>query len=339
MIKFTTKRLLLVLAAFVMLNSCEKMMLGADPEPEPIIVFEHLWQDIRNRYSYLEVKGVDWDSIGDANRAKVRADMTDKELFNLLAMMLFELRDGHVNLTSGFDRSRNWEWFQQYPANYNQNIIDKYYLKKNFRVTGPLHNQIIDSVLYVNYRSFGSTIEDEHIDELMDRARGMKGIIIDVRHNGGGNLQNGGRLASCFIDSTIVYAYQRYKTGPGSDDFTSWDAMTISSEKGKRYDGPVVLLTNRRSYSASTFFAQMMRTIPGATIIGDNTGGGGGIPVFGELPNGWTYRFSATQTITPEGDHIETTVPVDIQVSMATADASQGMDTIIEAALSFIKSK
>jgi C-terminal processing protease CtpA/Prc len=77
----------------------------------------------------------------------------------------------------------------------------------------------------------------------------------------------------------------------------------------------------------------MMRTIPHATLIGDDTGGGGGIPVYGELPNGWTYRFSATQTITPGGEHIEITVPVDIRVDLDSADEANGVDTIIEAAL------
>jgi C-terminal processing protease CtpA/Prc len=165
----------------------------------------------------------------------------------------------------------------------------------------------------------------------------MLGIIIDVRHNGGGNLNNGNRLAACFVDSSTVYAYQRYKTGPGPDDFTSWGEMTISPREGERFGGPVVLLTNRRSYSASTFFAQMMRAIPRATVMGDHTGGGGGIPLFGELPNGWRYRFSATQTITPEGEHIEHEVPVDIRAEIEPGDEARGVDSIIEKALFYIR--
>ena len=331
------KYLLLLCCSIILLSSCEKLLLRPDSEAEPMVVFDHLWQDVKDRYSYLEEKGVNWDSVGDVYRQEIYSDMSDTSLFGVLSEMLFELRDGHVNLTSDFDRSRNWLWFQDFPDNYNQNIIDKNYLKRDFLITGPLQNQVIDSILYVNYRSFGNTIEVEHIDFLMDRAKGMHGIIIDVRHNGGGNLNNGYRLASCFVDSSTVFAYQRYKTGPGPDDFTSWGEMTISPREGERFSGPVVLLTNRRSYSASTFFAQMMRAIPRATVMGDHTGGGGGIPMFGELPNGWRYRFSATQTITPEGEHIEQEVPVDILAVTESGDEARGVDSIIEIALFYIR--
>jgi hypothetical protein len=322
--------------SIILLSSCEKLLLPSDPEAESAVVFEHLWQDVKDRYSYLEEKGVDWDSIGEVYRQEIYSGMSDTALFGVLSDMLFELRDGHVNLSSDFDRSRNWLWFQNFPDNYNQNTIDKNYLKRDFLITGPLYNQVIDSVLYINYRSFGSTIEEEHLDFLMKRADGMHGIIIDIRHNGGGNLTNGNRLAACFVDSSTVYAYQRFKTGPGPGDFTSWGEMTISPREGEQFDGPVVLLTNRRSYSASTFFAQMMRAIPRATLMGDHTGGGGGIPLFGELPNGWRYRFSATQTITPEGEHIEHEVPVDIRAETEPGDEARGVDSIIEKALFYI---
>jgi hypothetical protein len=325
--------ILLLLCGLSLLFSCEDKLLHTDPEPAPGVIFEQLWNDVHDRYSYLELKNVNWDSIGEIYRSRIDATTSDTALFRLLGEMLYELKDGHVNLASDFNRSRNWEWFLRYPDNYDQELVKQYYLGEEYLITGSLLNQVIDSVLYVNYRSFGSIISEDHLDALMERAKGMKGVIIDVRHNGGGNLNNGNKLASCFIDSTRVYAYQRYKKGPGPEEFTSWEELNIEPRKGTRFEGPVVLLTNRRSYSASTFFAQMMRTIPHATLIGDDTGGGGGIPVYGELPNGWTYRFSATQTITPGGEHIEITVPVDIRVDLDSADEANGVDTIIEAAL------
>lgn len=326
----------IVLCGLNVLFSCEDRLLQADPEPTPEIVFEQLWSDVRDRYSYLELKDVDWDSIGGVYREKIDDTTSDTALFRMLARMLNTLKDGHVNLTSDFNRSRNWDWFLDYPENYSQVLVDRHYLGKDHLITGPLLNQVIDSVLYVNYRSFGNAITDDHIEALMERATKMKGVIIDIRNNGGGSLNNGYKLASCFTDSTRIFAYQRFKTGPGEEAFTSWGEMTIEPRKKDRFKGPVVLLTNRRSYSASTFFAQMMKVIPHVTLMGDATGGGGGIPVYGELPNGWTYRFSATQTITPEGDHIEITVPVDIPVGLDASDEANGVDSIIEAALDIL---
>lgn len=331
--------LLICMAGALMTASCEKSLLKPDPPPTPMEVFEHLWKDIHNRYTYFELKGINWESTGDHYRSKITANMQDVDLFKVLGDMLYELQDGHVNLTSSFDRSRNWEWFQNYPDNYNQNIIDKYYLKKDYFITGPLHNQILDSVLYINYRSFTNKISQNHLEQLMDRAVNLKGVIIDIRHNGGGTLQNGNLLASCFTENKIVYARQRFKTGPGTNDFTTWEDLTIAPREGQRFAGPVVVLTNRRSYSAANFFAQMMRVVPNATLMGDNTGGGGGVPVYGELPNGWTYRFSASQAVNPDGDHLETSVPVDINVNMLSADERRGADTIIEAAIEHIQSQ
>ncbi len=318
--------------------SCEKLMLAPDPSIDPIIVFEHLHTDLANRYAYFEEKGINWEETGNRYRAMINPDLSQYELFYLLSDMLFELRDGHVNIRSSFDRSRNWSWFQDYPANYDQNLIDSAYLRSDFKITGPLYNQIIDSVLYINYRSFTETIRAPHLDHIMLRAKGMKGVIIDIRSNGGGNLGNAYSLASCFSDSELLFARQRIKNGPGPDDFSAWQDLKLTPRNGLRFGGPVIVLTNRRSYSAATFFTQMMKTLPNAIIIGDNTGGGGGIPAFGELPNGWQYRFSASQTVNPQGQHIEPGVEADLKIGLHPADQLKGKDTIIEAALSLLKS-
>jgi hypothetical protein len=330
--------LLVIIAGLAMLAmSCEKHFLSPDPSPDPETVFDYLWTDVHNRYALFEVKGLDWNAIGDKYRSRISPGMGDKDLFKVLSDMLYELRDGHVNLTSSFDRSRNWEWFQGHPQNYNHHIIENRYLGKDFRITGPLLNQVIDSVLYVNYRSFGDDITQAHLDQLMLRAEGLKGVIVDIRHNGGGSLLNANRLAACFADQTYVYAHDRIKTGPGHDEFSHWRPLSVSPRQGKRYTGPVVILVNRRSYSAASFFAQMLRVMPNAVLMGDHAGGGGGIPVFGELPNGWKYRFSATQTLTPEGDHIETGVPVDRKMNMQSIDEMHGRDSILEAALDWLQ--
>lgn len=328
---------LLIVSVLLLLVSCEKVFLENDPPHDPLAVFDYLWDDINNRYSFFEFKQVDWEVARNQYRPKVTENMTDTRLFGLLSEMLNELKDGHVNLTSSFDRSRNWDWYLEYPINYNQDIVERKYLGRNFRITGPLYNQTIDSVLYVNYRSFSDQVSASHLNTLMDYAEGMKGIIIDVRHNGGGSLENAYRIASCFADTTYAFATSRIKTGSGPNDFSEWTTMTVEPRSGKKFTGKVVVLINRKSYSASTFFSQMMKSLPNAVLMGDSTGGGGGVPAYGELPNGWKYRFSATQTLDLNGQHIEPGVAEDIPVALTTKDESAGIDTIIEAALSYLK--
>ena len=317
--------------------SCEEQFLSPDPESNNLSNFDFLWEDVQNRYSFFELKDIDWKEIRRTYRPLVKEGMTQQELFDLMADMLYELQDGHVNLTSDFDRSRNWDWYLGHPPNYNGAIGERSYLGSNFRMTGPLRNQVIDSVLYIHYSSFSSDISEGHLDILMRRASPLKGVIIDVRNNGGGNLNNARMLASCFTEKTVAYARERRKIGPKHNDFSEWQTLTVPVKKGLRFGGKVVVLSNRACYSATSFFAQMMKTLPNVQLLGDNTGGGGGAPSSGELPNGWQYRLSVTQTVNLNGEHLETGVPVDIAINLDPADVRRNKDTLIEAALSLLK--
>lgn len=326
-----------LLLLVLLLTSCEKVLLEEGFEEEPVVVFDALWEDVNNRYSYFEEKNIDWDSIRAVYRPMVEEGMSDIELFDLLAEMLFTLEDGHVNLRSDFDRSRNWEWYLDYPPNFNANIVEREYLGSDFRQVGPFRAQLLEEVLYVYYGSFGSPVEEDHLDALIEMAEGTTGLIFDIRNNGGGSLSNARRIAGRLTDQALVYARSRTKTGPGSTDFSEWEDLKVSPRGSNRYTGKVAVLTNRLSYSAANAFAQMARALPNAVLIGDRSGGGGGTPVYGELPNGWTYRFSATQTISPDGEQLEFGVPVDIESALQPADEQAGVDTIIERALAWLR--
>src|SRR5690606_9935253 len=162
----------------------------------------------------------------------------------------------------------------------------------------------------------------------MQRASSLKGIIIDVRNNGGGNLRNARTLASCCTDEEVAYAKERRRTGPGAEDVSEWTTLTFPSRTGSRPRGKVSVLTHRDCYCATSFFVQMMKTLPDVTILGDQTGGGGGAPSSGELPNGWQYRLSVTQTVDLNGEQIEPGVGVDVPVQMRESDLRRNRDTL-----------
>lgn len=326
-----------IIGISLILTSCEEHLISQDPRSDNLSNFDFLWEDVKNRYSFFELKEIDWEEIREKYRPLVSENMNPQQLFDLMGDMLYELKDGHVNLTSEFDRSRNWDWYLGHPSNFNNAIVERNYLGRDFRLTGPLRNQIIDSVLYVYYPSFASTISDSHLEIIIQRAATLKGIIIDVRNNGGGNLSNARRLASCFTEEEVSYAKERRKTGPGPKDFSEWQTLSFPARQGRRYSGKVIVLTNRACYSATSFFTQMMKTLPKARILGDQTGGGGGAPSSGELPNGWNYRLSVTQTVDLKGEQIEPGVPVDIEVSYQDNDIRKNRDTLIETALRLLK--
>ncbi|MDD3787655.1 MAG: S41 family peptidase, partial [Petrimonas sp.] len=164
-----------------------------------------------------------------------------------------------------------------------------------------------------------------------------KGMIIDVRNNGGGSLTNVERIASRFFNERMLIGYISHKIGPGHNDFSSLYPKYVESSNSVRYQKPVIVLTNRGCYSATNEFVSIMKYAPNVTVIGDRTGGGSGLPFSSELPNGWSVRFSASPMFNAEKEHIEFGVEPDVKVNMAQSDSDKRKDTIIETARYFLR--
>ncbi|MDE7090859.1 MAG: peptidase S41, partial [Bacteroidales bacterium] len=81
----------------------------------------------------------------------------------------------------------------------------------------------------------------------------------------------------------------------------------------------------------------MMQVLPDVTVMGDSTGGGGGLPFNSELPCGWTFRFSAAPMLNAAGEQIENGVAPDVFCQMDTVALRQGIDSMIEAAADYLQ--
>lgn len=319
------------------LKSCENIFIEPDPENTAVKNFDLLWETVDKKYAFFTYKNVDWDSVYRAYRPQVYNGMSNQALFDVMDSTLFQLRDGHVNLISDFDITRYWEWYLNAPQNFDYSLLERNYLEPGYERSGPLQNKIIDSVGYIYYGSFSSSIRTVHLDYVINKFKDTKGVIIDIRNNGGGSLSNGDLLASRFADVRRPVLYEQYKNGPGHNDFTDPIEKHIGPGGPLQYTKPVVVLTNRSSYSASNDFALIMTAFPHVTLMGDTTGGGGGLPIYNELPNGWRYRFSSTFTFSPDWFNVESGIPPDVVVYMKEADRVNGEDTILEAALELLR--
>ncbi len=319
-------------AILLMVASCEKILIQPDASDDPAAIFEDIWTFTEKHYSFFEYKGIDWHDAYRRYRPRVRDDMGPVELFDLCAAMLYELKDGHVNLVSSFDRSRYWEWYLDSPDNFCYNLIERNYFKGRQRYIGPLEFVKIADVGYVYYESFANPVSDNNLDLVLANIDQEKGLIIDVRSNGGGSTENARRIVSRFTDEKRLVGYNYVKTGPGYNDFRKQEIF-IEPHDGQRYTGNIILLTNRRSYSATTYFTQYMKALPNVTIIGDTTGGGGGMPAFHDLPNGWLLRVSSTRFYSPQNVNIESGVDPHIRVDMTKESMLEGKDDILERAI------
>ena len=325
-----------VVSSIFLIVSCEKFIINKDDGNTPENNFELLWKKVDENYSFFELKGVNWDSIYRVYRPEIHNNISDQALFKIMADMLHELRDGHVNLYSDFDQSRNLEWYSGFPANFSYTLLADNYLVNDFKRTDNFIIKNFDSVGYILSETFAGNIESGEIDDLIDHLSEMKGIIFDIRNNSGGLSKNSEIVSSRFADHKRLVSYTLYKSGPGHNDFTPPQPNYVSPAGNRQYTQQVVLLTNRRTYSAANDFVISMSAFPHVTIMGDSTGGGGGTPYDYELFNGWRFRIPKTQTLSPEGFNIENGITPDIEVNMRTNDINRGIDTILEAAIEYI---
>lgn len=309
--------------------------------------FNALWTIMDQHYCFFTTKHINWDSIKTVyqNRLSTMDTLNDVKFFNLCGNMLNELKDGHVNLTSPFNLSRYWAWFQDYPDNFSSTILfSNRYLGQNYRIAGGFDYNVIPNtkVGYIYYPDFTYGFTATNLSYAIASLSNCKGLIIDVRNNSGGTLTYATDIAARFTKQKVKYGYISHKTGPGHDDFSAPEAEYITPYStvpviDNWVQKPIVVLTNRLCYSATNEFVSMMKELPNVTLIGDQTGGGGGLPMSSELPNGWTVRYSACPMFDANMNTIEFGITPDIHVDMTSSDMAKGIDTIIQTAIQFIQ--
>lgn len=304
----------------------------------PLGNFEQLWRIIDERYCFLEEKNIDWDSVYRAFRPRITPDLSPKELFDQLSEMLAVLKDGHVNLSSADRVSSYADWYQDHPWNFREDILQTTYLGRvgtGFRQVAGMKYKIFDNNIgYIRYESFMSSPGEGNLDEVLNFLSICNGLIVDVRDNGGGMLTNSHRIAARFTNERVLVGYIRHKTGKGHTDFSKPEPVYMNPSSGIRWQKPMVVLTNRRCYSATNDFVNAMNSIESGRIIllGDRTGGGSGLPFTAELPNGWAIRFSASPHYDPQLRSIENGIDPDIFVNMLPEDLERKRDTLLERA-------
>lgn len=329
--KYTSTLLFICLAVF---TSCEKAFFEKDiATTDPFENFDYLWIQCDEKYSFFELKNIDWDAVKTKQRAKLYQGMSEDSLFTVMGDMLTELRDDHTNLFSNFNISffgvnnlgqDNFDW----------RIVTDNYLNNDYYVSGPFRHAFIENkeIGYVRFAAFTGTTGSENLDFVLDRYKNTKGLILDLRENGGGAVTDVFNILSRFIDTKTLTNYSRVKTGPGHDEFSEAEPVYVSPHDGVRYTKKVAVLTDRGTYSAGSFTSLATKAIPNMVLIGDTTGGGLGLPNGGELPNGWGYRFSVTQALTlDKKPDYENGVPPDVRVLVDWTDRTK--DEVIERAI------
>lgn len=310
----------------------------------PIDSLDALEKIVAERYCFLEEKQVDWRGACADARRRLKPDTDPLTAFSVMSQLLDTLRDGHVNLVAPFATSYYKKWWSDYPQDFDNRTLQEFYLHFGGLQTGGIQYTIFlpDTVGYIRYPSFNSQVGETSLDYVLALLSETRGLVIDIRDNGGGLLTNVPVFVGRFIKEKFRSGYIRHKTGPAPDAFSEPYPIEYSPSEGHiQYFKPIAVLTNRSCYSAANDFVAVMKQLPQVRIVGARTGGGGGLPFTSELPNGWSVRFSASPMYDAEMRSTEPGIDPSegCEVHCTAIDLAQGKDAILDFALDLMAGK
>ena len=155
-----------------------------------------------------------------------------------------------------------------------------------------------DGIGYLRLTQFGDNVYPDMKKALEDlQAKGMKGLIFDLRSNPGGELGQSIKIASMFIEKGKIVS-TRQKKGEES----------VYTREGKYFGNfPMVVLINGGSASASEIVSGALKDHKRATLIGEKTFGKGSVQTLLPLPDGDGIKITIAKYYTPNGISIDGT--------------------------------
>lgn len=338
-----TRIVVFLLIAGLIIQNLFTPSVEAQESSEPEKNFEYLWQTFDRNYAIFGAKNVDWNALYKIYRPRVTSKTSDDELFDIMASLIGHLNDNHVRLFSSARSFQSGILGEMKMEDFSLDLIKETYLKGKFqqRRNGVFHyGWLSDSIGYFHFRGFGQIEESTAaIDEIIREFKDAKGMVIDVRSNGGGDDRVGKLIADRFADRKRLYMKTQIRNGPRHDDFTQPKYWYVEPDGPIQFTKPVILLTHRFSVSAAENFALAMRVLPHVTVVGDATSGVFA-DVYGDrLPNGWRFSVSFKLFVDQNDFCWEGIgVPMDIRQTNTKKDIEQKKDKVIDLAVALIES-
>ena len=269
--------------------------------------FDQLWHAYDEKYAMFALRPeLDWAKLRDQYRPKALAGKSAYELAAVCAEMLRPLRDLHVWLTVAgaqvpvFNRLRT--------ANVNLRGC-----RAILRGRAPERGErgevawavTTNRIGFIAVRGWTDPQTPARCSEALEKMRDTRGLIVDVRLNGGGDEPMAEKFAGRFLTKEFIYAYSQFRNGPSHTNLTEKISRTASPRGPWRYNRPVVLLIGQKCMSSNESFVGMMTGDPLVTTMGDHTCGSSGNPEIINLPLDMTVSVPRWIDYLPDGTPLD----------------------------------
>ena len=168
--------------------------------------------------------------------------------------------------------------------------------RENIKVN-PVEGEVLENNIgYIEFSSFDDGTAEEFkakFEEL--QAKGIKSLIIDLRNNGGGIVDEALEIANYILDKDSVILYEVDKNNNETVEKTTDDPII---------NMPIVILTNENTASSSEILAGALKDHKKATIVGEKTYGKGVIQRLLTLPDGSGLKITSEKYLTPNRTEI-----------------------------------
>lgn len=268
--------------------------------------FEKLWKQFDDNYALFEVKGVDWGAAYTTYRKQITPKTSDQELVAIFKQMLDPLKDGHINIFQKDKRLYKGESTNNSFRTEFQGAEKEFWINVNTllqqnglplpqpkgalvdgnftKAVPPMYISRSNEIGYIRFTRFfnqlkgvmGSESDEVNdqielaklVDQILSEFNTCKGLIIDLRDNGGGH--SGYELAGRFVSDS---ARVNYKSIRANGKFSPFQEFWVKPSGSAHFTKAIVILTSDRTASAAEDFTLALSQFSHVTIIGTNTKG------------------------------------------------------------------
>lgn len=306
-------------------------------EKAALAAFDKVWEAFDREYAMFAIKpNVDWARLRETYRRRAAASKTNQELGNVIAEMLNHLEDLHVYIQVD----------GEHLPGYNRRGLLNANRSGAARLIGPIirtgHDmdwgRTSDAIGYVNIYKLADPALPGAFDDVLGRMGDTKGLVIDLRYNGGGSEPLGCEIAGRLLDRRRVYSLSQFRSGPKHTDLGPMRERICGPAGPWHYVAPVVVLQGRRTISSAESFALALAQCPQVTTMGDRTAGSSGNPRRVDAGAGIVVNLPRWIDMDPRGKPIDVVgIPPRVKIDAGPADFSGDNDPVLTAALEHLR--